>query len=45
MWRGSSYTIGEVAPALAFAILAAYALAFFALPVLVTRRRDINCRP
>ena len=32
---------GEVAPGLAFAILAAYALACFALPVLVTRRRDI----
>jgi ABC-2 type transport system permease protein len=32
---------GEVAPGLAFATLAAYALACFALPVLVTRRRDI----
>jgi ABC-2 type transport system permease protein len=32
---------GEVAPLLAFAILAAYALACFTLPVIVTRRRDI----
>ncbi len=32
---------GEVAPRLAFAVLAAYALACFALPVFVTRRRDI----
>jgi hypothetical protein len=31
----------EVAPRLAFAVLAAYALACFALPVFVTRRRDI----
>jgi ABC-2 type transport system permease protein len=34
--------LGQVAPRLAFAILAAYALACFALPVLVTRRRDIG---
>ena len=32
---------GEVTPPLAFAILAAYALACFALPVILTRRRDI----
>jgi ABC-2 type transport system permease protein len=32
---------GEVAPRLAFAVLATYALACFALPVFVTRRRDI----
>jgi hypothetical protein len=30
-----------VPPLLAFAILAAYALACFALPVIQTRRRDI----
>jgi hypothetical protein len=33
--------LGEVAPQLAFAILGAYALACFALPVIMTRRRDI----
>jgi hypothetical protein len=33
--------LGEVAPVLAFAILAAYAVACFALPVVMTRRRDI----
>ncbi|HEX8007892.1 MAG TPA: hypothetical protein VF482_15860 [Trebonia sp.] len=33
--------LGEVASGLAFAILGAYALACFALPVIVTRRRDI----
>ncbi|MGH3149472.1 MAG: hypothetical protein ACRDOB_01905 [Streptosporangiaceae bacterium] len=32
---------GVVAPALAFGILAAYAVVCFALPVLVTRRRDL----
>jgi ABC-2 family transporter protein len=32
---------GEVAPRLAFAILAAYVLACFAVPVIATRRRDI----
>jgi len=32
---------GEVAPGLAFATLAAYAVACFAVPVIATRRRDI----
>lgn len=36
---------GEVASRLAFAILAAYTLACFALPVIVTRWRDILCCP
>lgn len=40
-YGGPTGGFGEVAPGLAFAILAAYALACFALPVLVTRRRDI----
>ena len=35
------FGFGEVAPGLAFAILAAYALACFTLPVILTRRRDI----
>jgi ABC-2 type transport system permease protein len=34
-------TFGEVAPLLAFAILALYALACFVLPVVVTRRSDL----
>ena len=34
-------TFGEVAPLLAFAILAVYALACFVLPVVVTRRSDL----
>jgi len=34
-------TFGEVAPRLAFAILALYALACFVFPVIATRRRDI----
>ncbi len=35
-------TLGEVTLPVAFAILAVYALACFALPVVVTRRRDIG---
>jgi ABC-2 type transport system permease protein len=38
---GPGVSFGEVPPLLAFAILAAYALACFALPVIQTRRRDI----
>jgi len=34
-------TFAEVAPLLAFAVLALYALACFVLPVVVTRRRDL----
>ena len=34
-------TFGEVAPVLAFAILALYAVACFVFPVIATRRRDI----
>jgi ABC-2 type transport system permease protein len=34
-------TFAEVAPLLAFAVLALYALACFVLPVVVTRRRDV----
>ena len=35
------YSFGQVAPLVAVAILSAYALAFFTLPVILTRRRDI----
>jgi len=42
---GSLGAAGEVASRLAFAILAAYTLACFALPVIVTRWRDILCCP
>ncbi len=38
---GGPISLSEVAPLLAFAILAAYALACFALPLYLTRRRDI----
>jgi hypothetical protein len=38
---GLTPVFGLVAPALAFGTLAAYAVACFALPVLVTRRRDL----
>ena len=40
-YGGPMFGFGEVAPGLAFAILAAYALACFTLPVILTRRRDI----
>jgi hypothetical protein len=43
--RGSLGAAGVVASRLAFAILAAYTLACFALPVIVTRWRDILCCP
>lgn len=43
--RGSLGAAGEVASRLAFAILAAYTLACLALPVIVTRWRDILCCP
>jgi hypothetical protein len=36
-----TYSFGQVAPLLAVATLAAYALACFTLPVILTRRRDI----
>ena len=39
-YGGPMFGFGEVAPGLAFAILA-YALACFTLPVILTRRRDI----
>lgn len=38
---GGPLAMGEVATWLAFVVLAAYTLACFALPVIVTRRRDI----
>ncbi len=38
---GGQLTLGEVALPVAFATLAAYALACLALPVIMTRRRDI----
>jgi ABC-2 type transport system permease protein len=37
-----TYSFGQVAPLLAAATLAAYALACFTLPVILTRRRDIT---
>jgi ABC-2 type transport system permease protein len=40
-YGGTMGGFGEVAPLLAFATLAAYALVCFALPVIVTRLRDI----
>jgi hypothetical protein len=43
--RGPLGAAGEIASRLAFAILAAYTLECFALPVIVTRRRDILCCP
>ncbi len=36
-----TYSFGQVAPLLAGATLAAYALACFTLPVILTRRRDV----
>jgi hypothetical protein len=41
-YGGPPATFGEVAPLLAFAILACYAVGCFALPVIMTRRRDIS---
>jgi len=35
------YSLGQVTPTLAVVTLAAYALAFFTLPVILTRRREI----
>jgi len=34
-------SFGEITPGLAFAVLGAYAVACFTLPVILTRRRDI----
>ena len=39
-WNGL-YSLGQVTPLLAVVTLAAYALAFFSLPVILTRRREI----
>ena len=41
-YEGPVGGFGEVAPVLAFAILAAYAVGCFAVPVVLTRRRDIG---